>query len=158
MEFLLWIENTSIAQWVGGSSSILAYPTILFMHTLGLSAVIGLSVFISLRVLGFARGLPFAALAPFITLIWIAFALTAVSGTLLLMSTASAKLQSVIFIVKLVLVGLAVATQHLMTRRVLRHPQADVSPLPGQAHVLALCSLFLWAAATTAGRLIAYLS
>jgi hypothetical protein len=157
MELLLWIENTGIAQWVTGSNSILAYPTILFLHTLGLSAVIGLSVFINLRVLGFARGLPFTVLKPFITLIWIAFGLAAVSGTLLLMSTASAKAQSPIFIAKLVFVGFAVVTQHLTTKRSIRTPQADVSPLPRQAHVLALCSLFLWVAATTAGRLIAYL-
>ena len=89
MEFLLWLENTGIAQWVTGSNSILAYPTVLFVHTLGLSAVIGLSVFINLRVLGFARGLTLTVLKPFITLVWIAFGLAAVSGTLLLMSTAS---------------------------------------------------------------------
>ena len=157
MEFLLWLENTGIAQWVTGSNSILAYPTVLFVHTLGLSAVIGLSVFINLRVLGFARGLPLTVLKPFITLVWIAFGLAAVSGTLLLMSTASTKMQSPIFIAKLVFVGLAVVVQHLTTKRSIGNPQADVSPLPRQAHVLALCSLFLWVAATTAGRLIAYL-
>lgn len=54
-------------------------------------------------------------------------------------------------------VALAVVTMHVMTKRVIRNPQADQSPMPQQAHVLAATSLFLWMAATTAGRLMAYL-
>lgn len=157
MEFLLWLEDTRIANWIGESSSILAYPTILFLHTLGLATVAGLSAFLSLRVLGFAPALPFAVLKPFITVTWIGFAVTAASGTALLVASASSKIQSPVFLVKLVFVALGVVTLHLMTTRVFRIPQADQSRLPRQAHVLAVMLLLLWVLATTAGRLMAYI-
>jgi hypothetical protein len=157
MEFLLWLEDTRLANWIGESSSILAYPTILFLHTLGLATVAGLSAFLNLRVLGFAPALPFAVLTPFITATWVGFAVTAASGTALLLASASSKVQSPVFLVKLVFVALGVVTLHLMTKRVFRHPQADHAPLPRQARVLAATSLLLWVLATTAGRLMAYI-
>ena len=63
MELLLWLENTSFATWVREGSTILAYPTILFLHTLGLATVVGLTTVLNLRVLGIARKLPFAVLS-----------------------------------------------------------------------------------------------
>lgn len=157
MDVLLWLENTSLATWVREGNTILAYPTVLFLHTLGLATVAGLSAFLNLRVLGFAPSVPVSALKPFIAGAWVAFAVTALSGTALLIANASAKMQSPIFLIKMVFVLLAIATLHLMTKRYVRNPQADHSPLPRQAQVLAAASLFFWVAATTAGRLMAYI-
>lgn len=156
MELLLSLENTSIATWIRESNSILAYPTILFMHTLGLATVAGLSAFLDLRVLGFGRGLPFAMLRPFIKAIWYAFALTAASGLALLIANASSRM-TIVFLIKLVFIALAVGTLQVLTKQVFRNPAADQSPLPRHAHVLALLSLVFWAGATTAGRLMAYI-
>jgi hypothetical protein len=157
MELLLWLVVTRLAGWVGGANTILAYPTVLFLHTIGLVTVAGFSALLSLRVLGFAPKLPFTALTPFIPAIWVAFAVTAASGTALLLPTASSKVPSAIFLIKLAFVGLGVVTVHLMTKQVFRNPLADRSPLPGRATLLAAASLFCWVAATTAGRLMAYI-
>ena len=157
MELLLWLEETRLALWVGGANTILAYPTVLFFHTLGLVTVAGLSALLSLRVLGLAPRLPFAALTPFIPAIWVAFAVTAASGTALLLPTASSKALSAIFLIKLAFVGAGVVTVHLMTKQVFRNPLADRSALPRRAQLLAASSLVCWVAATTAGRLMAYL-
>ena len=156
MELLLWLESTKFAEWIRESSSIFAYPTFLFLHTLGLATVAGLSTFLNLRVLGFVEGVPFATLRRFVTVIWIAFGVTAGSGFVLLIANVSSKLTAV-FGVKLVFVFLAVATLQLMSKRVFRNPLADQSPLPNQARVLALASLIFWIGATTAGRLMAYI-
>jgi hypothetical protein len=156
MQLLLWLEQTSPAEWIRESNSIFAYPTILFLHTLGLATVAGLSTFLNLRVLGFVRGLPFATLRPFITAIWAAFALTAASGTALLIANASTRVTPV-FVVKMVFVALAVGVFYVMTRQVFRNPASDDAPLPQRAHVLAVLSVALWVAATTTGRLMAYL-
>jgi hypothetical protein len=157
MELLLWLENTSFATWVREGNTILAYPTILFLHTLGLATVVGLSTFLNLRVLGFARGLPFAVVTPFIRAIWLAFAVTAVSGTALFIANPGPRMESLVFLIKLVFVALALVTLHLMTKRIFRNPLADQSPLPRQARVLAVASLLFWVGATTAGRLMAYI-
>ena len=157
MELLLWLENTSFATWVREGQTILAYPTILFLHTLGLATVAGLTTFLNLRVLGFAGKLPFAVLTPFIPAIWIAFAVTAASGTALFVANPGPRVESLVFPIKLVFVLFAVITLHLMTKRIFRNPLADQSPLPSQARVLAVASMLFWVAATTAGRLMAYI-
>jgi hypothetical protein len=57
----------------------------------------------------------------------------------------------------MVFVGLAVANMQLVKRHVLAAPGADDGVLPASARLLAVASLLLWIAATTAGRLMAYL-
>lgn len=157
MELLLWLENTSFATWVREGATILAYPTILFLHTVGLATVAGLTTVLNLRVLGIARTLPFVVLTPFIPVIWIAFAVTFASGTALFIANPAPRVESLVFLIKLVFVALAVVTLHLMTKRIFRNPLADQSPLPRQARVLAVASMLFWVAATTAGRLMAYI-
>lgn len=156
MDFLLWLEETRIAQFVSGANTILAYPTVLFLHTLGLAAVAGFSAFVNLRVLGFAPALPLSALRPFITCIWVAFAVTALSGTALLMAAATSKGPSPVFIAKMIFVGLAVTTVHLLKKQLVAGPPDQVA-VPSRARVLAVSSMLLWVAATTAGRLMAYI-
>lgn len=160
MELLLWLENTSLFIWIRESNSILAYPTILFLHTLGLATVAGLSAFLNLRVLGFAPSVPLSTLKPFIRGIWVAFAVTAGSGTLLLLANVSSRVTGatgLVFFVKLVFVALAIVTLQMLTKQVFNNPAADQSPLPRRAHVLAVSSLLFWVGATTAGRLMAYI-
>lgn len=156
MELLSWLESTRLATFVRESNSILAYPTILFLHTLGLAMVAGFSAVFALRVLGFARRMPLSALSPFIAVLWTGFAMTVVSGTALLIADTS-KMSSPIFLIKLTFVAFGIVTVHLLIKRVYRNPLADKSPLPPQAQVLAALSLAFWVAATMAGRLIAYI-
>ena len=156
MEMLLWLEQTWLGVFVRESDSILGYPTVLFLHTVGLATVAGLSAALDLRVLGFARRVPLAALTPFITVIWVGFGVAAASGIALLVADVS-KLRSPVFYVKLALVALALVILQRLTRRVFRNPLAERSPLSREVQVLAVSSLLFWAGATTAGRLMAYL-
>jgi hypothetical protein len=43
MALLAWLQSTTIAVWVAESHSLLAYPTVLFLHTVGLAVVVGAS-------------------------------------------------------------------------------------------------------------------
>ena len=70
MSFLASIENSALAAWVRESSSLLAYPTILFMHTVGLGFLVGLNAAIDFRILGFARKLPLAPMESFYRIMW----------------------------------------------------------------------------------------
>jgi hypothetical protein len=156
MDFLLRLQESGLATWVSQSGSLLGYPTLLFLHTLGLATVAGLSTAINLRVLGVAAGIPLAPLRGFFPAIWAAFAVTAVSGTVLLITDAVAKLSSPVFYVKMAFIVLAVVNVHLL-RTVIRNPTVDAVPLPSRARTLAFTCLLWWIGATTAGRLIAYL-
>lgn len=83
--------------------------------------------------------------------------MTAASGTALLIADASTKLASPVFYVKMVFVALALVNLQLLKTHVFGGPQVDERRLPSSARLLAATSLLFWIAATTAGRLMAYL-
>jgi hypothetical protein len=157
MEFLTQLEQSGFATWVREGGTIWSYPLILFLHTLGLATLAGISGSIDLRILGVASTIPVAPLRRYYPMLWTAFAITAISGSALLIADMAARLSSPIFWIKLLFVGLALANMQLIKVQVLDIPRVDERPLPGRARVLALTSLLFWIGATTAGRLMAYL-
>lgn len=156
MDFAQTLQDTAFARWIGESGSLLGYPTILFLHTIGLATVAGLNAGINLRILGMAPAIPLSPLVRFYPTMWAAFAVTTLSGIALLMADATTKLAQPVFYVKLLFVALAVVNLQLLRTRVLANPMSDQRPLPRSARVLAITSFLFLAAATVAGRLIAY--
>ena len=157
MDFILQLQHSAPMDWVRESGSLLGYPTILFLHTMGLATVAGLNGAIDLRLLGVGAKVPLSSLTRFFPFIWMAFGLTAVTGVILLIADAEAKLASPVFYVKLVFIVLALINLHLLKRRIFADPNVDTHPVTSQARLLALSSLVFWVGATTAGRLMAYL-
>jgi hypothetical protein len=154
MGFAETLQNTGFARWVGESGSLLGYPTILFLHTIGLATLAGLNASINLRLLGVARTIPLAPLARFYPTMWIALAVTTASGVALLVADATTKLGQTVFYVKLLFVALAVVNLQLL-KPYLAVPVAD-AVVPRQAKLLATTSIIFLLGATIAGRLIAY--
>jgi hypothetical protein len=157
MDFLRQLEQSGFATWVREGGGLLSYPLILFCHTIGLGTLAGVSAFVDLRLLGFANRMPLAPLRGLFKLMWGAFALTAASGICLLIADAHTKLASPIFYVKMFFVALALINVSLIRRTVFAGDNIDQRPLPSSAKLLAITSLVFWVAATTAGRLMAYL-
>ena len=157
MEFAQTLQQTALARWIGESGSLWGYPTILFLHTLGLAALAGLSAGINLRILGLAPALPLAPMVRFFPVMWAAFAIAAISGTALLIADATTKLAQAVFWVKLLFVLLAMVNLQMIRTRVFGDPLLDQRPLTGNARTLAVTSMVFWIAATVSGRLIAYL-
>jgi hypothetical protein len=157
MDFLQWVEQTALATWVRESSSLWAYPTILFLHTMGMATIVGLNAGIDFRILGVAKQIPLAPMIRFYPLMWFGFLINALSGTALLIADASTKLANPVFYIKLIFIALALTNLRLLQKRVLQDPLVDKKSLPGNAKLLAVTSLIFWVAATTAGRLMAYI-
>lgn len=151
------LEQLSFIVWVRESGSIYGYATFIFLHTLGLSTLAGVNAGLDLRVLGFAPSLPLAPLRRLFPLMWTALGITVFSGVVLLMTDMS-KATLPVFIIKLLFIALAVTILRLLYVRVFNNPQADASPLPANARLLAATSLACWVGATIAGRLMAYLA
>ena len=158
MDFIKQLEQSGFVTWVREGGSLWGYPAVLFLHTIGLGTVAGVNAGIDLRILGFAPKVPLSPLAKLFPLIWAAFGATAVSGTILLLTDATAKLSSPVFYVKMAFIALALINLQQLKTRVLLDPHVDTRPVSTHARILALTSLVLWIAATTAGRLMAYLS
>ena len=154
---LEWLENTTLSTTLRDSPNVFLYPTILAFHTLGLAFFVGISSAIALRVLGAAPGLPLAPFRKFYPLMWLGFVVNAVSGTLLLVIEPTKFLTMVDFYVKLLAIAGAVVCNRLLYMRHFRNPATiDPNPLPLRDRMLAVATLFFWAAAITAGRLTAY--
>lgn len=156
MQILSWLENSAFGSWVRESSSLWAYPTILFLHTVGLGFLVGLNAVIALRILGVARKLPLAPMEKFYRVMWAAFWVNALSGLALLVADATTKLTNPVFYIKMGFVFLAVVNMVLLRRRVFRNPALDLAPVTRFGRALAVASLLFWAGAITAGRLMAY--
>jgi hypothetical protein len=158
--FLAFIEGGDLSNWIRGSESIFAFPAIITLHTLGMGFLAGGSAAIDLRILGFAPGISLKAMARFLPLLWLAFAVNASSGVLLLIAYPTKALTNPVFYIKVFLIAFAVWLVWRIGRTVLRTPDADhgaaPAPLPQHARLLAAASLAAWVALITAGRLLAY--
>src|SRR5919204_1705110 len=105
MDFLARLEATSFATWVRESSSLWAYPAILFLHTVGLGFLVGTNVVIALRLLGCASRLPIAPMERFYRVMWLGFWINAASGVALLMADATTKLTNPVFYIKMAFIA-----------------------------------------------------
>jgi hypothetical protein len=151
---LAWLESTPFSTWLKESPSLLAYPAVLFLHSLGLILTAGLSAIVCLRLLGLGRGLPLASLDRLFRVIWIGFWASAVSGFVMVAVDATAKLANPLFTVKMVFVIVSAALMVLLRRRVVRADATAASPARGR--LLAAASLACWVGAIAAGRFMAY--
>jgi hypothetical protein len=157
VDFLAGLENSGFATWVRESPSVWAYPSILFLHTIGLGFLVGASAAIDLRILGFARRLPLAPMEDFFLVLWIGFWLNAISGFALVMADATSLLTNPVFYVKMGFIVLSLASLRLIRSRVFRDPLVEKGQVRMTGKVLAAASLIFWLGAITAGRLTAYL-
>ena len=155
-EFFVFLEQMEFSRWVREAPTIWGFPTILFVHTLGMAIVAGGSTMINLIVLGFWPAVPIKPFARLFPLLWVAFGLNAVTGTMMLLADATAKLTTPDFYIKMVLVFLGLFILIRMRRQIFKDPQLDHVPLSGNAKMLAWASLVCWFGAITAGRLLAY--
>lgn len=144
--------------WVRDSNSLWAYPTVIFLHTLGLAFMVGVSAVVCLRILGFAPGVSLAPLIKLVPFIWAGFCVNALSGTALFIADATATFANPYFRVKMTFVALAMLNVVLLRNRVLRDPLVDKRAVQVFGRVLAVTSILFWIGALTAGRLIAYLA
>ena len=155
MNFLETIENLGFSTWVRESPSKLAYPTVLWLHVMGMGVVAGLGAFISLRLLGVSPKIPLKPLERLYPLIWFGFWLNAITGTALLMASASKRMVDPTFYTKMVFIFAGVALLRLTRNKVFRRVGPDEA-LPEGTKALAWAALICWFGAITAGRLLAY--
>jgi hypothetical protein len=153
-----WIETSELASWVRGETieTTFVFPVVVTLHTLGMGFLAGGSTAIDLRILGVAPNIPLTGIRRVLPLLWLAFAVNAVSGILLLIAYPTKALTNPVFYVKVGLIALAVWLVHRVGVVVLRAPNVDQQPLTATAKMLAAASLASWIALITAGRLLAY--
>jgi hypothetical protein len=136
MGVLDWLESTSLAAWLQMSPSVWSLPTVLTLHTGGMAVLVGASWVLDLRLLGISRHVPLSAFRWVFPATW---------GT------------SIPFLIKMVLVGVSVATL-VPLRSLVLSGDSDGREAAGNARLLAILSILAWTGAVTSGRLLAYLA
>jgi predicted ferric reductase len=128
---------------------------VLTLHTMGMGVLVGASWVLDLRLLGISRNIPLSAFRWVFRAVAISLAVNLVTGVLLFMGRATTWGTAIPFLIKILLVIASAATLLPLRSYVLRSDpeQLEVS---GNARLLAIASIFAWAAAITAGRLLAY--
>src|SRR5215211_307893 len=89
MGVLEFLEQTALSTFIRESSSLLAFPTFLCVHTLGLSLLVGANTLVSIRMLGIAPTIPLQPLKRLFPFMWGGFILTVISGGGLAMAKAT---------------------------------------------------------------------
>ena len=151
------LSHSGFSDWLMQSNSIWAYPTVLTLHTFGMMVLVGCSWVIDLRILGFGRAIPLRSVGTLFTMTWWAFALNAVTGTMLFIGDASKRGHDPYFGLKMLLIAAGVATV-VMIRRAIYAEGTAPDVVPPSARTLALISLLVWGGAVTTGRLLAYVA
>jgi hypothetical protein len=152
------LEETGLAS--GIRDSLYVFPILESIHVMALSVVFGTITVVDLRLLGFASsGRPFARMSSeLLRITWGAFAVAALTGTLMFMTNARVYYNNTPFRVKMVLLALAglnMALFHLTAgRSIARWEKAPAAP--GIGRLTASLSLALWIAIVFAGRVIGF--
>jgi hypothetical protein len=154
--FLETIENTGFSTWLRESESPFAFYFILLLHTFGLALLAGANVVVDLRLLGVAHEIPLKPLQRLFRIMWIGFAMNAATGVLLVIAYPTKSLTNLDFYIKLLIIGCAIWVMVKLKTRVFDDASLNDAEMTARGASLAKWSLFLWFAAITAGRLLAY--
>lgn len=154
--FFILLEAGGLSTWVRESPSLLAFPTILALHAIGMGLLAGTNAAMDFRILGFARGVPIASLERLVPVMRFGFWLNAVSGILLLLAYPTKALTNPLFYVKLLLIAIALVDTLVVRREIIHKSAAEDFSVPAKGKILAVASLACWAGAVTSGRLLAY--
>jgi uncharacterized membrane protein len=152
---LAWLQSTSIATAVAEND--ILFPWIESVHVLAIVIVVGTISIVDLRLLGVAS-LDISAkrlMRDVIPYTWGAFAIAAITGSLMFSSDATHYAHNRLFQIKLVmlvLAGLNMAVFHLFGERDIERWDAPGATTPAAAKAAAVISLMAWIAVVSLGR------
>lgn len=148
MEFLLWIEETSIGVHVREDAW--TFAIMLCLHSVGMAASLGVVMLTTLRAVGALKAIPVLAHAGLFPAAWAGFIINLISGIALYISHAAEYTFQVVFIMKLSLLAAGGIFMKLMMNNYRAGGIETKSKLFGGL------TLACWVGAIITGRLMAY--
>lgn len=157
LDVLIYLESTAVATWVRESLSLWAFPTLIALHAIGMAFLVGLNVAICLLVLASKPKAQLTSLWPFFRYIWLALAVSVVSGTLLLMANATQLLVLTVFYIKILFVVLSVIALLKLRQGLGTESEFNGNTMSQKKlRILSVACLVGWMIALVSGRLTAY--
>lgn len=148
MDFLIWIEETSIGVHVREDAW--TFAIMLCLHSVGMAASLGVVMITTLRSVGGLSGIPVLAHAGLFPAAWAGFAINLISGLALYVSHATEYTFQIVFILKLSLLAIGGVLMKLMMNNYRVAGPETMSKWFGGL------TLFCWIGAIITGRLMAY--
>jgi len=157
MGFLETLEATAFAKWV--LISMLGFPTLIALHSIGMGVAVGLSLIVTMRLNRVITGIDARLLPRLLTLAVSGFVLNLVTGLALFVSRGTEYIASGIFLLKMLFVIVSAAILFWLRRQLIVAAQmTDVRTADHRAKQMSVVFTVTWFCAVITGRLIAYLS
>jgi len=154
--FFRQIEMLGLSVWIRESDSLLAFPGILILHTLGMAFFAGATVAVALIMLGAARRIRGDAGVVLFPTAWAGLVVNALSGVLLVIAYPTKALTNPVFYLKLAFIGLLIGALRIAKRQ-LRHASLSMdSAVSANGKIVAAAMLLLAMLTIVGGRLLPY--
>lgn len=154
-ELFTSIEHSALSVWVRESPSLLAFPFILYLHTLGLAMLAGINVGLDVWLLA-ARTVPAIRTIGTYRVMWLGFGINALSGLVLLWAYPAKALTNWVFFAKLLMIAIAMWVLEQLKGEFQSAQSGGPRDVSARMRRLATVSLILWAGTILAGRFLAY--
>ena len=150
-----WLRTLPTSVYISESESLLAYPLVLFLHSVGMAVSVGVATVVALRLLGLADMVRVSSLRVLFRIFWGAFLLNLITGSLLFAAGATTIGYSPMYYAKLTLIVIGLILSVPLRRFVDGETSDEV--VPRRLKAIAALSLLVWVGVITTGRLIAYI-
>ena len=154
--YLEWLQDLPFSMWIAGSESLLSFPLVLFLHSVGMGLSAGTAYVVCMRLVGVGRPLPVSSLRVLFKIFWGGFFLNLVTGSILFAAHATTTGYVPMYYAKLMLIAVGMVLSVPIRKFV--DGEASDGVIPGRVKGLAVLSLLVWTGVITTGRLIAYVS
>ncbi len=157
MNFLTYLETSAFSEWV--LTSMLGFPTLIALHSVGMAVAVGLYFIVTLRLNEILTGFNVQLIPRLLSIAVWGFILNFITGLALFISRGTEYIDSYIFLIKMLLVVISAIIlfwlrQHLKPIKL----TTEVSVADRIAKSMSLVSTVTWFGAVITGRLIAYIS
>ena len=151
------LEATAFADWV--LISMLGFPTLIALHSIGMGVAVGLSLIVTLRLNRIIMSFDARLLPRLLTLAVSGFVLNLITGLALFVSRGTEYIASGIFLLKMLFVGVSAAILFWLRRHLIAAVQTTaIREAHDRARQMSVVFTVTWFCAVVTGRLIAYLS
>ncbi|MEX0619404.1 MAG: hypothetical protein WDZ76_02160 [Pseudohongiellaceae bacterium] len=151
MEYFASLEQTFFSIWIRETGWF--FFSVLILHSLGMAFAVGINIAVNLRVLGVASRAPIHLMRRFMPIHHTALAAILVSGILLILAYPAKALTNIVFYVKILALGSALAITWHFSKSLMTTAGSETNR---QSKLLAALALLLWFAGISAGRFLAY--
>jgi len=157
LNVLIDLQESAFSGWL--ALSMLGFPTLIALHSVGMAVVVGLSLIVTLRLYGLLDGIDSNLLPRLLSVAIWGFTLNFLTGILLFITRGSEYIVSLIFLTKMLLVIVSAVLLFVLRHHLESAGESSNAVTRERfSRVMSLVATATWFGAVVAGRLIAYLS